>query len=512
MHQLAQLVSRLIRRPGRLFLVLWMALFACFAAWGLATPLFAGPDEAPHITWAYALDHFSSGGNYEVNGVALRSVRVPLSLGTSLNVQGCFDTNPSQPANCATPLPHNMELVPAATHFAQYPPLYYALVGLGTYVLPDTHMSWGARLIGWLINSLVLAVGLTSILVWSRNRWLLAGFAVALSAQELFLGAVVNPAGLEIATAISLWAAAMVLAFEHAQQPPKQLLRIVLGLAGLLALIRPISAVFVVVIGLVFLGIRGWRDPWRWLSSTPTGRRWGVTALLAGIVAVTWVATHKTFKVIPSTTLDRIHPGQSEFSLLKFVLTFEHGWFNETVGVFGWLDTWMPHPIYVAWEYGFFAVVLLALALAPWRLRLLLVGIATFTYLWPVLMVMSQIRHLGVVWQGRDDMPVLVGVWLLAFTIIGQSRRVTRLRQLSGVGALSLAWVTWNLGLFTVLRRYMVGLHGNKTFLWSGGPWHPPVPALLLWLVPLVISTAVFGALLSWVREETHEKLLHSPA
>jgi hypothetical protein len=151
----------------------------------------------------------------------------------------------------------------------------------------------------------------------------------------------------------------------------------------------------------------------------------------------------------------------------------------QMLGVVGWLDTPAPLVTVVAWV-GVLAVVV-GLAVATGRRRHLVVlgALVAGSVLVPVALRLPKAHSLGLVGQGRDTMPLVVGVPILAAWVLGgrvslRPRTVHHLKLLVAVGVTvgQEAMFLW------ALRRYEVGLSGPLNFF--DGGWRPPVPLGLL--------------------------------
>jgi len=102
-------------------------------------------------------------------------------------------------------------------------------------------------------------------------------------------------------------------------------------------------------------------------------------------------------------------------------------------------------------------------------------------------------RSNGLVWQGRYEYPLALGIPIVAAVLLGE-------RRLQHGRAAVWATAAVCLGLFMsflwVFHRYSVGLAGPLDPLTTApGSWRPPVPARLL--LPLaLVATVSYGSLL----------------
>ena len=109
--------------------------------------------------------------------------------------------------------------VKAITYVGRYPPLYYAIVGLPSLVSHTDTAVYLMRLLSGLASALFLGLALALAAFWSRSRLLVAAVAVAASAMVFVFSSVVNPSGLECATAICVWTGGLVLVLDQAEHP-----------------------------------------------------------------------------------------------------------------------------------------------------------------------------------------------------------------------------------------------------------------------------------------------------
>ena len=146
------------------------------------------------------------------------------------------------------------------------------------------------------------------------------------------------------------------------------------------------------------------------------------------------------------------------------------------------------------------ALVLWAFLIGTWRQRLALVLVSAFALLGPVLLVASQARTLGYVWQGRDGMPILVGMPILAAGVIGtRSAARTTQRRLSRIAFLVIPLV--DLGaFFIVARRFSVGTAGPWSYFFHAS-WQPILSGLSLLIAASFFTLLLSAALWKAVRQ-----------
>ena len=180
---------------------------------------------------------------------------------------------PRRPRRLRTAIRAPTDDITIADYVGRYPPFYYALVGLPTLALVSAKGVYGARLVSGALAAAMLALAVTSLRRCRGSPLLGAGLALAMTPMALYLGASINPNGLEVAAAISAWVAAMALA----SQAPKDVSASGSGALGIsvvvLILTRAISPLWWLFVALAFVGV-GSVTPLRHLLARRSVRGW----------------------------------------------------------------------------------------------------------------------------------------------------------------------------------------------------------------------------------------------
>ncbi len=210
-------------RRRYLFLFVWafVGVGLMIGAWSLATPLMAAPDEPDHVIQAVAIlrgqfdvpKHQSSYG-------PLEDVKVPQYVGNLPSVPVCFAFHPETSAGCASGIGVGTKTVSVGTQFSNYPPLYYAIVGLPSLFLNGPSALYAMRLMGTVLDAALIALGIWLLLRYHPRQTPLLGALIALSPMALFVMAVVNSSGLEIAAGFASWCGALCV-IEYRFVPPR---------------------------------------------------------------------------------------------------------------------------------------------------------------------------------------------------------------------------------------------------------------------------------------------------
>ena len=477
-------------------LVCVVVTFANFAVWSWATPLFAAPDEPAQVIRAAAAARGELvGATVSSDRNAFTKVTVPAVFARDGALATCFQFRPDVPASCEPRVPASKKTVSVDTYAGRYPPLYYLIVGLPSLVAVSARGIYLMRLASALLDAILVSLALFAVVRWSSNRLLLVAVMVAATPMAWFLGGVVNPSGFEIAAALCLWTSGAVLLFEHAHDPPPGLVAVVAGALALFVLSRPLSPLWCAIAVAVLAAAGGWRRVRALLANRSV--RLAIPPLAAcGAAAMAWILGEHSLDLTPSTAA--VPRSETFGHLVPAIFAHTPLWLEEMVGVFGWLDTYSPVLTYALWGAVAGALVLFALARGSRGAReareaAVLALLVLAVVILPVAIVYSQVHRLGIVWQGRDIMPLAVGVPIVAVAVAGRDRiwqrwdgRIARWSAAAACAALGVAGFA---AFFEALRRYSVGVDGPVDFL--SGAWHPPLGSAAV----LVAAFASFAAL-----------------
>jgi hypothetical protein len=327
---------------------------------------------------------------------------------------------------------------------------------------------------------------LASACVSARRRrwgsWLPVGILVAVTPMVVYLSGVINPSGLETAAAIGMWVSGLVLIGEDTLDR-RVLLRFVIA-AMVVAGCRQLGPLMVVLIVIALVTVGGSATARRLLAS----RDVRIGAILVAIVAVLmagWILTQHTFATANSGVQP---PTISDAEMWREEVGRIWSLYRQSIGWFGWLDTPAPSITFVAWIVATGALVLTGLSLARRRVSLTILMVIGLIVLLPILIEVPNFRVSSFAWQGRYNLPLLVGLPLLAAFGLGQSaiRRPAGTTPGLLLGAV-LLWCGQFFAFAQALRRYTVGSDGGL-FFWSHARWTPAVP--IEWLL-VVFALAV---------------------
>jgi hypothetical protein len=457
------------------FLWALVALGASLAAWSLATPLMAAPDEPAHVIQAVAVVRGQLDGPQELTDVGSAGVvKVPEWAADGQRLPECFAFRPRVPAGCAPKLLSRSTTVRTTTEFSNYPPLYYLIVGVASLFLAGAPAVYAMRLVGDLLNAGLIALGLILLARYHPRRSPLAGALIALAPMVLFVTSVVNSSGLEVAAAFASWCGGLCV-IERRPVPPA--LAICTSLSFIfLILSRPISPAEAAIIVAVLATLAGWRSLRMWIHDRSLRSLWlpgSISVIVAGVFLLIGGQPHLLgIPAKPPLTLARaIWTGLRQTGPRL----------RQCIGQFGWLDTPVPSSVVVVWTsaVGAFSAVALTFSSAC-RRALPLLALAVLAM--PAALEAPKVNAVGFYWQGRYWLPIVMGLPLVASAVQRGPRHVrthvgTRwpsapLVQVVGLLCLGVTLiVAQTVAFLTALHRYQTGL-GTPTGTRAG--WSPP--------------------------------------
>jgi hypothetical protein len=484
-----------------------LAIFILMAAWSVSMPLYSGPDETSQVVHAAALVRGQIIGTPVAgNENPYTVVTVPGTFGHGWELMRCYKFRPSVPASCGEAAKLSARPIRSSTYTGRYPPLYYAVVGLPTLVSTSKWAVIWMRLLGALMCSVLLGLACMAITVWSRARMLSAGLLCALTPLAVYMGGMVNPNGLEIAAAICLWCAGIILALEHADDPPRGLVVLVAVSGCVLNLVRGLSPLWTILALAAIALLIGPRSVWRLFTSRRDVQWCAAALLVTGIFATVWVVLAHSLWLVPLGTPDSLAK-TPELHIVSQALRQTPTWLRQMVGVMGWLDTRVPVWTYAAWGIAAMTLVVLGLWLGRLRTSVVLALIGILCLLLPVALELPHARTVNLSWQGRYTLPLAVGIPLLAAASVGVLHGIKeRLQRNVARALLVLLGLGGVLGYVQALRRYAVGASGPIDF-WHG-PWQPIEGSALAIVWYIAATVLVVGMLWRLTDRDDHPELL----
>lgn len=482
--------------------MLFAAFFVPTALWSVSTPLWASPDENFHTLKAWSVAH----GQFYVAPEQASSgtggfVYVPQGLVDSAASISCLAFRPQATGDCVAIPTEDSTNIESANAAGRYNPVYYFVVGLPSLVTDLQHAPLAMRIASAALFALFASWAVAALAYSARPGVAMGLSLLAFTPMALFLGAVVNPNGLEIAAAAALWANLGMLAYNgtNLDAPVRQtLIRRAALASSAMVVTRGLSPVWLVVIVACCL-LAGTRQSLR-LLTTRFALGWIAVTALVSTFSLAWIVVSQSLKAgsvgtpVSHLFLDRLHIASST----------QQGKWRMAVGNFGWLDAPLPEFVTSAWFYTGVAVAGLALLRSTVGARVALVVVALASYLLPIFIEAESLNATGVIWQGRYTLPLYVGIPILAAIVLGRPSR--RLPVESALAALMAGTVALGINVFGfafALHRNSDGLvdaAGNTTPFALNGPWQPRlggVTSVGLFSVWIMVA-AVVMSLLVW--------------
>ena len=444
-----------------------LILLAILCTWSLGTARYGGPDEPAHVLRAAAV---ADGQIYGELAPGLppgyRSVLVPATLATG--DPACFRLEPARNGSCsrATTRP-GMSSV--ATSAANYPPLYYALIGYPAKWLGRASDAGTYRLAAVIGNWFVLILLAARLRCYGHRALVMLA---TITPASWFLFGVVNPNGLEIALIALAWVGVA------------RLHRTPFGVGALMWVGAPVAVAIVVrpVAVFAFVAMFGV------LMSTRVGWRQLLILGLAPTLAV--VAVEAWNLSIGLTVSDsRTQVSATPSAALWHSLTSLSTTLGQAIGSLSWLELRAPWPVAALWcAMAGVTIGVTLRAVRPSRLGAWWLWVGTLV-LTPIVFTLATYARIGYIWQGRYSIPTLIGLAALYLRSAGLQR--SRLAPL-WLGTYALGEVTT---FWVALRRYVVGTNGSWWFA-QNARWEPSLPplALLVSHIVLVLALAVIAS------------------
>jgi hypothetical protein len=447
-------------------------------AWVMSTRPFVAPDEASHYLRALSIADGTLLGprvpydnpgltpaarawtNHDTRIVVVSARRSPPNVtcvGGMPDVHGCLEQTPT----------------------GDYQPLPYLLPAVALKAANDaTTGLWLAR-IGSALPTLAFIV-LAFALLWDGAAWSWVGLMLALTPMVLFVGSVINPNGLEIASALAFAAGTVRVSRAPASRPVWVWVALVLsGVTAVLTWqVGPVFVALSLAVGAALL------PSWDRRTLADLRRPLSITVGALVVAIAVFLAYGLSSGLLHSTI--RFGSSGSDlnagFGQLSPVL-------RDAVGTFGLLSVKLPTLAYWLWWGATIVLVAAALSTGSKRQRAVLIAVTAVALMFPVLFYIWSYRFSGFGLQGRYVLPMLILVPLVAGEVLLRnlaSRRRPARSVACGVIAFTAAFqvVAW-----WVNARASAGTDAAVRF-YDGALWTPPL-GWGLW-----IALVLVGALL----------------
>jgi hypothetical protein len=383
------------------------------------------------------------------------------------------------------------QIVTTQTYTGRYPPLYYLIVGLPSLLFKSTTGFYLMRMISAILSASMIGLAIYSIKRWSSNDMLPLGIMLAATPMVIYLGGMVNPNGLEISSSICLWVVGLIIFTEHRRDLPKGLLIITCLSAATLTLMRGLSPLWTLLILTAVISLGSWSDIRKLLHSRREVKIAACSSLTVGVIAITWVIADHSLDLLNAG--QQVSANESTVHILLASLNSVWSWFPQMIGIFGSLDTYAPAWVIDTWLIVIGISFIIGLYFSKKRQRFVLISTVVLGILIAVVLQYKQARQVGLVWQGRYLLPIIVGVPIMSSAILDNSIKNNKPKRIIGI---LLALLLGSLGLVSILqalKRYAVGAHGSFSLV---DKWSPPGGYVLIIGTSVVVSFAFVTSLL----------------
>lgn len=489
-------------------LCLFVAACLGCLVWTFSNPILAAPDEPANIVKAAASADLQWIGTPHTAGFEREPTRrrtwyQQVSRDFELSPQlaapptgTCFAFTP-MPASCqhlGGPPPGSDAHLPLVTPQGAYPPFVYVFPGAGLLLGGSLRSAvWLGRL-GAALAALMLLLLAGWGLLGARPRHQaeatgpdmpaqravrLAGLAVAVSPMALFLSSTITTNGIEVMAGL----ATLCLGLRASASAVSVRGGVVLtdafspvtwwllgGASALLVLSRILDPLYLLVISLVVVLGRRPATAARRTGDQRSARRHlvGVLDLVVGAVAVSvaW-----DLSVMPHPATDYPLALASVGDVWRSIPEQS----RQLVGIFGWLDSPLPGPVYVCYLVAVTLLVVLALAGGTARERLALCALIGATLAADLGVGTLVLRQIDFGMQGRYVLVLATAVPVFAAEVIGRHVPAARWRLVAGTAAVLIAGVAvaHGVALFANLHRYAVGSRAPLWSIWRS-TWQAP--------------------------------------
>lgn len=454
-----------------------LGLALLMAAWIVATPLWTAPDEASHYQRAMSI------ANGRILGPKLDYTNVP---GTPAQLRFIdHDTRGvDMPARlsppdvvCANGKPDVSGSCLEEDPNGNFPPLTYFLPAAALRVSHDaTTAIWLARVVMAITSFVFLLLALA--LLWDGTGWSILGLLTAVTPMVLFTSSVMNSSGPQIAGSVAFTAAILRISRAPALAPRWAWVAfVVAGAVTILA--GPIGLEFAVVNLALFGALLGRRGIRALRIDSPRPTYLAASVLItAGLLALIYSHVAGFAPTIGITPiLGSLHQGIQQ---LPYVL-------RDAVGDFGSLTVLLPAAAIWVWWLLVLGVAAVAIWLGDARDRVLMVAVLVVALAFPVLFYAWVDRFTGFGLQGREVLPALLLIPLVAGELVYRRIRPLAHRQsarLALAGALALA-----AGFQIYAWWYNGQTVTTPSAFYGQGTWAPPL-GWLPWAVIAALGTA----------------------
>ncbi|GAA3588401.1 hypothetical protein GCM10022198_09980 [Klugiella xanthotipulae] len=496
-------VPAFLRGRWRVFFVSWLLLTGLMSIWAITTPVSGSPDEPAHMVKAASVVRGQFIGENSPSG---HQVQVPAYIGETTDKRTCFAFQNKVSATCQpAPAAESNATVTAPTTAGLYNPVYYLLVGWPTLIFTDTTGIYAMRIVSVALTSLFMAFAISCAATWRVRRYAMMGVLIGATPVFLFLGAAVNPNAVEASSLFAVFVGMLTIITQRTTPPSVLMERgIAVAIAGMIGVnTRGLSALWLAIAVLAPLILLSGAQ----LLELIRKRIVIITAILVALgsaFAILWLLSSNVLGAgIDDTNLDRKYPlyGQPWWMGFRILIMGFFDYSKGIVGLFGWLDTPAPEPVYFLWATLTGGVFILAMAVLRGRKLIMATTLTALFILLPAIIQGMYITGGGLIWQGRYNLPLFM---MLFFTLtVGAGEYLQRAPAYAQKRASVIVVIALGLAhlyAFTeVLRRFTTGLDTGWPQALRYPEWKPPLGTIPgLGIIPIICTYALALAVTLW--------------
>ena len=482
---------------------LFFFIFSLASCWATIQPVYSVADEPQHVVKALAVSNWSFNGNRVSgqNGYPAMEFEVPVAYSNTTSRQ-CFFGNVDSSPKCAEEMSKDATKTIVPSSAAEYPPLYYALVGWVGWLLPGPLGLLFMRLLTALIFSVL--IGLSGLVFTFERRFMgILALVIASTPMAMSFAGSVNPFAPEVAAAVLFWTSSSSVCRKPLDSANrKTVLALLYGAGFLFGIFRPGSFVWLLpVIVLAFIASIGPSEHSKMTWRGHPARHVIFSGLIGVLISVAWFIFGMQGRNLGGSAEPA---GGSLFTNMRVSYENTDDFIRQLFGVFNWLEFYPPVVVPVL----FFGLIVYMFAHAEpisFRVGLSLALTTLFLVFGPAFLEGARASSSGWGFQGRYLLPVAVGIpIMIADRMSGRESPAhpTCVLMLVAIGAHIIA-------LNHVMRRFFSGLSGSYIWFtntsWSGIVGAEAVVLALLAL--LASSTFILFQLRKSEALSTHEEL-----
>jgi hypothetical protein len=469
-----------MQRIARTPYVVVSGLGLLLLTWIFLMPPAGGLDEFAHAFRAASVARGHWTAVVGPSGTARDGVEVPADLVRAAQPQ-CALLNYTSDLDCVGTTRGRTVLIADSAN--AYHPAFYAVVGVAALPFHGTPALYVMRLATAALALLFVVLALAALETWARSRTAYLGPVVACTPMLVYSSAIVAPNGPEMASALAFWTAAIGLLVADDRHLRR--LTVIAAVSGVaLCTFRSLGPVWCLLIAFaVVVSVRAPTGRLRALLRRPGLLVAGTAVVLSALQNAAWVLHMGTLPIADAVGGGPGDAGSSLAHRWGETLVAIPVWLLQTIGAFPMRNA--THPsVYVSYLILFGMLMVTALRAGDSRLRFGLSGVVVVALVIPVVTTLRTYDSLGgVAWQGRYELPLLVGLVVLAAYTLDRVDR--RLPGPPGLGAALFVFAQ------VVSAAYTLHLELGRSPLVHSAQWvRPPI-----WLV--VVSSAV-GAFALW--------------